>query len=144
MERLRIERQLDQLIRELENGDTHSGQPLPEQLHDLPTLRSWPTDRYIEVTDAEGVVSATYPSNAPHDAALRVVVSQAQLQEGRLLETVIKGLPPKRLKPCSGPRSASDASERHWRRRWGRVSRLIVVGFSTACINATTRVTLTK
>lgn len=102
VERMRIERQLDQLIRELENGETHSGQPLPEQLHDLPKMRSWPTDRYIEVTDAEGVVSATYPSNAPHDAALSVVVSQAQLQEGRLLETVIKGLHPREVETLLG------------------------------------------
>ena len=121
MERCGSSGNCDQLIRELEKGETHSGQPLQEQLHDLPKLRGWPTDRYIEVTDAEGDVSATYPSNAAHDAALSVVVSQAQLQEGRLLETVIKGLHPERSRNIArGPRSASGASGRHWRASWGR------------------------
>lgn len=92
VERMRIERQLDQLIRELESGETHASQPLAEQLHDLPKLQGWPTDRYIEVTDDMGEITATYPANAPRDATLSVVVSQKELEEGHLLQTVINGL----------------------------------------------------
>lgn len=92
VERLRIERELSQLIRELRTGEIHSGQPVQEQLHGLPKLPGWPTDRYIEVNDSEGVVSARYPAPAIPDDTLSVVVSQDQLDSGQLLQTVIDGL----------------------------------------------------
>ncbi|MFJ2488628.1 NEL-type E3 ubiquitin ligase domain-containing protein [Pseudomonas sp. NPDC087639] len=92
VERLRIERRLRQFIIELQSGETHAGQPLPEQLHGLPKLPGWPTDRYIAVSDPEGTITATHPATTLLDEELSVAVSQDQLEEGQLLQTVIDGL----------------------------------------------------
>ncbi|WLH34109.1 NEL-type E3 ubiquitin ligase domain-containing protein [Pseudomonas sp. FP2196] len=92
VERLRVERQLRLLIRELGEGETHSGQPLPEQLHGLPKLAGWPTDRYIEVSDYDADVTTRYPATNLPDDTLSVVVSQEQLDSGQLLQAVIDGL----------------------------------------------------
>lgn len=92
VERARLARQLRTLTRELQEGEIHSGQPLEEQLHGLPTMKGWPTDRYIEVTDAEGSVSATYPETKVLDESLGVVVDDDQLARGQLLQTVVDGL----------------------------------------------------
>lgn len=92
VERLRTERRLRVLIAELERGETHSGQPVHEQLRALSKLPGWPTDRYIAVTDAAGEVTATYPLTAVRDDRLSVVITEDQLAEGQLLQTVIDGL----------------------------------------------------
>lgn len=92
VERVRIERQLRQLIRELGLGEIHSDQPVQEQLHGLPKLSGWPTDRYIEVQDSEGAVSARYPAPSTPDDTLSVVVSEDELDSGQLLQTVIDAL----------------------------------------------------
>ncbi|MBV4485727.1 hypothetical protein HU727_009035 [Pseudomonas sp. SWRI153] len=92
VERVRIGRQLRELARELQNGDTHSGQATEEQMQALPGLPGWPTHRYIEVIDDEGVVEATYPTTRTLDEALGVVVTRDQLAQGGLLQTVIDGL----------------------------------------------------
>lgn len=92
VERLRTERRLRVLIAELERGETHSGQPVHEQLRALSKLPGWPTDRYIAVTDAAGEVTATYPLTTVRDDRLSVVITEDQLAEGQLLQTVIDGL----------------------------------------------------
>ncbi|MFJ2539097.1 NEL-type E3 ubiquitin ligase domain-containing protein [Pseudomonas sp. NPDC087614] len=92
VERLRIERQSSQLTTELERGEVHAGQPSQEQLHGLPQLPGWPTGRYIEVSDSEGDVTATYPATNTRVPALSVQVTQEQLAAGQLLQSVIDGL----------------------------------------------------
>lgn len=92
IERARLERQLRGVITELENGETPAGQPVEEQLRGLSTLPGWPTDRYIEVTDGEGAISATYPASRTPDETLSVAVTSDHLVKGQLLQTVIDGL----------------------------------------------------
>jgi hypothetical protein len=92
VERVRIGRQLRELTTELQSGEIHSGQPVEEQMHALPKLPGWPTDRYLEVTNDEGIVEATYPANSVIDETLGVVVTRSQLARGQLLRTVIDGL----------------------------------------------------
>ncbi|WP_434596440.1 hypothetical protein J3Q09_08325 [Pseudomonas sp. R4-83] len=92
VERARLARQLRTLTRELQAGEIHSGQPVEEQLHTLPAMKGWPTDRYIEVVDAEDSVTATYPETKVLDETLGVVVSEGQLARGQLLQTVVDGL----------------------------------------------------
>ncbi|SDT38068.1 NEL-type E3 ubiquitin ligase domain-containing protein [Pseudomonas granadensis] len=92
VERARLARQLRSLNNELQRGEVHSGQAVEEQLHVLPELPGWPTDRYIEVTDAEGTVTATYPHTSVLDETWAVVVDEDQLARGRLLQTVVDGL----------------------------------------------------
>lgn len=92
VERLRTERRLRVLIGELEQGQTHSEQPVHEQLRALPKMPGWPTDRYIAVTDAAGEVTATYPLTAVRDDRLSLLITEDQLAEGQLLQKVIDGL----------------------------------------------------
>ena len=111
VERVRLSRQLRQLTRELHAGEVHSGQPAEEQLHALPKLKGWPTDRYIEVTDADGSVEATYPSTREPDEALSVAVSREQLAAGQLLRTVIDGLYQNEVDALLGSKTAASLEE---------------------------------
>ncbi|TMU80217.1 hypothetical protein FGA82_10610 [Pseudomonas fluorescens] len=111
VERARIERQLRQLIRELEYGEIHSGQPVEAQLHGLPKLPGWPTDRYIEVTDGEGEIKATYPLTRVHDDTACVLVTEDQLAQGQLLQTVIDGLYRQEVEALLGKKVASHAEK---------------------------------
>ncbi|QHF52099.1 NEL-type E3 ubiquitin ligase domain-containing protein [Pseudomonas sp. S49] len=111
VERARIVRQLRQLTLELQSGETHSGQPVEEQLQALPKMPGWPTDRYIEVTDAEGSVTATYPLTKTLDESLGVVVSEQQLARGQLLQTVLDGLYQKEVDALLGSKVAKSAEE---------------------------------
>ncbi|CAI8944910.1 RING-type E3 ubiquitin transferase [Pseudomonas sp. IT-347P] len=104
VERLRIERQLRQLIIELGSGETHAGQPVEEQLHGLAKLPGWPADRYIEVADEDANVTARYPAPQRPDDKLSVPVSQEQLDSGQLLQTVIDGLYQKEVDTLVGTR----------------------------------------
>jgi len=108
VERARLARQLRTLTRELQDGEIHSGQPVEEQLHTLPTMKGWPTDRYIEVTDAEGNVSATYPETKVLDESLGVVVDDHQLAEGRLLQTIVEGLYQREVEALLGSKVAKN------------------------------------
>lgn len=92
VERARLARQLRTLNNELQRGEVHSGQATEEQLHALPKIPGWPTDRYIEVIDAEGSVSATYPETKELDESLGVRVDEDQLARGQLLQAIVDGL----------------------------------------------------
>ncbi|WP_454564586.1 NEL-type E3 ubiquitin ligase domain-containing protein [Pseudomonas sp. AIG] len=111
VERVRIERQLRQLIRELELGEVHSGQPLEAQLHGLPKLPGWPTDRYLEITDAEGEIKATYPFTQVHDDTACVLLTEDQLARGELLQAVIDGLYRSEVEALLGKKVATNAEE---------------------------------
>ncbi|WP_332767408.1 NEL-type E3 ubiquitin ligase domain-containing protein [Pseudomonas koreensis] len=92
VERARLARRLRSLSNELQRGEIHSGQAVEEQLQALPKLAGWPTDRYIEVIDAEGDVSATYPKTKVLDESLAVVVDEDRLARGELLQSIVDGL----------------------------------------------------
>ncbi|WP_242205794.1 MULTISPECIES: NEL-type E3 ubiquitin ligase domain-containing protein [unclassified Pseudomonas] len=111
VERARIVRQLRQLTLELQSGETHSGQPVEEQLQALPKMSGWPADRYIEVTDAEGSVTATYPLTTVLDESLGVVVSEQQLARGQLLQTVVDGLYQNEVDALLGSKVAKSVEE---------------------------------
>ncbi|MBP5945367.1 MULTISPECIES: NEL-type E3 ubiquitin ligase domain-containing protein [unclassified Pseudomonas] len=119
VQRMRIERQLDKLIRELASGETHAAQPLPEQLQGLPKLPGWPTDRYLKITDAKGGITATYPANAVSNETLSVLVSQQQLEEGRLLQKVIDGLSPKEVETLLGAKVSAGNQRQALARKLG-------------------------
>ncbi|WP_415761841.1 NEL-type E3 ubiquitin ligase domain-containing protein [Pseudomonas sp. CP4] len=106
VERVRLIRQLRELTIELHSGEYHSGQPVEEQLHALPTLPGWPTDRYIAVTSAEKAIEATYPATRLLDDTLSVEVTREQLSRGQLLQTVIDGLDQHEVKEMLGAKVA--------------------------------------
>ncbi|HWH88925.1 MAG TPA: NEL-type E3 ubiquitin ligase domain-containing protein [Pseudomonas sp.] len=111
VERVRIGRQLRELTSELLKGKTHSGQATEEQMHALPGLPGWPTDRYIEVTGEDGVVEATYPTTRTLDETLSLVVTREQLARGRLLQTVIDGLDSQEVDALLGGKPAQGTQE---------------------------------
>jgi len=93
VERFRIEQKLTDFIADMEKGDTRRSEYAQEQLHTLPSLRGWPADRYIEVLDNEGKITAMYPpTTLVPDEELSVEVTEAQLARGELLDTVVAGL----------------------------------------------------
>ncbi|MBV4474294.1 NEL-type E3 ubiquitin ligase domain-containing protein [Pseudomonas botevensis] len=108
LERLRIERRLREFITEMERGEVTGNTYAQEQLHTLPKLPCWPVDRYLKVVDAQGRITATYPPTAIDDDTLSVIVSQAQLANGELLQTVIDGLYPKELEALLGEEAANN------------------------------------
>ena len=109
IERVRLARQLRTLSNELQRGEVHSGQAVEDQLHALPKMRGWPTDRYIEVTDPEGTVTATYPRTTVFDESLGVVVDTDQLARGQLLQTIIDGLYQSEVEALLGSKVATSA-----------------------------------
>jgi len=91
--RFRLEQRLTDFIADLEKGDTRRAEYAPEQLHTLPSLPGWPADRYIEVLDNERKITAMYPpTTLVPDEELSIVVTEAQLARGDLLDTVVAGL----------------------------------------------------
>ncbi|MGE8151113.1 NEL-type E3 ubiquitin ligase domain-containing protein [Pseudomonas vancouverensis] len=92
-ERFRLNRRITALITAMEQGKTANTDFVQEQLHTLPRLPGWPAERFIEVRDESGLVVSRFPKTAPvDDDANSVHVTQAQLDAGQLLDTVIKGL----------------------------------------------------
>ncbi|WP_028620643.1 NEL-type E3 ubiquitin ligase domain-containing protein [Pseudomonas sp. Ant30-3] len=102
VERYRLNEKINGLIKAMEAGETSSTDFIPEQLHTLPRLPNWPTDRFIEIRDDKGLVKARYPQTATEDNVNGVAVSQAQLDAGQLLDTVISGLSSKEVKGLIG------------------------------------------
>lgn len=143
VERLRTERRLRVLIGELEQGQTHSEQPVHEQLRALPKMPGWPTDRYIAVTDAAGEVTATYPLTAVRDDRLSLLITEDQLAEGQLLQKVIDGLHQKEVDALLGAIPVARTSARFSLKKSVHGSRLIVRRCSSECINAMTGSKLT-
>jgi hypothetical protein len=100
--RLRIERRLRDLVSGLAQDEFDSRGSVEELLHTLPNLPRWPQDRYIKVLDAQGRISATYPPTTIDDDTLSVIIRQAQLDRGELLQAVIDGLYPREVNTLLG------------------------------------------
>jgi hypothetical protein len=93
IERFRLEHQLRDFVSAMERGETTGTRFVKEQLHTLPRLSGWPTDRYIKVLNEQLEITASYPKNANvEEDVLSVEVTHDQLAKGQLLDTVIAGL----------------------------------------------------
>lgn len=93
VERFKIDQRITRMVTAMERGETANKAFIQEQLHTLPRLQGWPAERFIEVRDTENLVVSRFPETAsPDDADNSVLVSQAQLDAGKLLDTVINGL----------------------------------------------------
>jgi len=102
LEQSRLERQLRDFIAAMEAGDAFDARYTEEQLHALPRLANWPADRYIKVVDEHGRITATFPPGSIDDDTVSVIVNQAQLDKGELLQTVINGLYPQEVETLVG------------------------------------------
>lgn len=103
VERIKLDRSITAMVAAMERGESANTDFLQEQLHTLPKLSGWPEERFIEVRDAKDQVVSRFPENAPHNDDINSVhVSQAQLEAGELLDTVISGLYPKEVEAMIG------------------------------------------
>lgn len=105
-ERLRIDRKLNDFISDLHAGYTQLPEHAPTQLQALPSLPGWPEHRYIEVLDSERKVVATYPKTLFADDELSLVVTEDQIGQGQLLQTVVDGLYASEVKALVGEDAA--------------------------------------
>lgn len=92
IERFGIENRLNAFIEQMEQGEAQSSRYVQEQLLALPKLKNWPTDHYIKVVGSDAQTLATYPTTLVEDKSLSITVSQKELDEGHLLDTVINRL----------------------------------------------------
>jgi len=103
VERFKIDQRITRMVTAMERGETANRAFIQEQLHALPRLQGWPAERFIEVSDDENLVVSRFPETAPHDDAVNSVpVSQAQLDAGQLLDTIIDGLYPREVEGIIG------------------------------------------
>lgn len=103
VERFKIDQRITRMVTAMERGETANKAFIQEQLHALPRLQGWPAERFIEVSDDENLVVSRFPETAPHDDAVNSVpVSQAQLDAGQLLDTIIDGLYPREVEGIIG------------------------------------------
>ncbi len=103
VERIKLDRSITRMIEAMERAETANTDFIQEQLHTLPRLPGWPEERFIEVRDENDLVVSRFPESAPHDDDINSVhVSQAQLDSGELLDTVISGLYPKEVEAMIG------------------------------------------
>ncbi|WP_433739361.1 NEL-type E3 ubiquitin ligase domain-containing protein [Pseudomonas putida] len=112
VERFKIHRRISTLITAMENGETTSTDFIQEQLHTLPRLSGWPAERFIEVCDGDDVITSRFPESAPtNDENNSVHVDQAQLDSGKLLDTVISGLYPNEVDNMIGSTTTESKSQ---------------------------------
>lgn len=113
VERFKIDRRIREMVAAMEQGDTANTEFVQEQLHTLPGLPGWPTERFIAVVDEEEAIVSLFPETAPIEDEVNCVhVSQAQLEAGQLLDTVIDGLTPNEVEGLIGSTTLESKSQR--------------------------------
>jgi Leucine-rich repeat (LRR) protein/Tfp pilus assembly protein PilV len=107
IERFKLNRRITEMVSAMERAETANTDFLQEQLHTLPRLPGWPKERFIEVLDDEGDVISRYPKGPAKedDDVNSVHVTQAQLDAGQLLDTVVDGLYTKEVEAIIGKAS---------------------------------------
>lgn len=112
VERFKIDRRITAMVAAMDRGETANKDFIQEQLHTLPRLPGWPEGRFIEVRDEEEVVVSRFPATAPHDDDVNSVhVHQADLESGKLLDTVISGLYPTEVEGIIGRTTTESKSQ---------------------------------
>ncbi|EJN26060.1 hypothetical protein PMI35_03902 [Pseudomonas sp. GM78] len=112
VERFRIDRRITTMVAAMEGGESANKDFIQEQLHTLPRLPGWPTERFIEVRDGEDLVVSRFPETAPHDDDVNSVhVLQSELDSGKLLDTVINGLYPTEVEGIIGKTTIESKSQ---------------------------------
>lgn len=109
IERFRLERRISDCIAALEDGAPGSAVHAPEHLHALPSLKGWPSGRYIRLRDGQRNTTAVYPQNAlVADEDVAVDVSEAELAQGMLFQKVVAGLQQSELETLIGTRTGTE------------------------------------
>ncbi|AWY43505.1 hypothetical protein DKY63_27730 [Pseudomonas putida] len=113
VERFKIDRRITAMVAAMERGETVNTDFVQEQLHSLPGLPGWPTERFIAVVDKEEAIVSLFPETAPIEDEVNCVhVSEAQLEAGQLLDTVIGGLKPNEVEDLIGSTITESKSQR--------------------------------
>ncbi|MGJ7514065.1 NEL-type E3 ubiquitin ligase domain-containing protein [Pseudomonas baetica] len=112
VERFKIDRRITAMVAAMEQGESANTDFVQEQLHTLPGLPGWPMERFIAVLDQEEEIVSLFPETAPIEDEVNCVhVSEAQLEAGQLLDTVLSGLKPKEVEGMIGSTSTESKSQ---------------------------------
>ncbi|TFY88936.1 hypothetical protein DYL59_13625 [Pseudomonas kairouanensis] len=86
-------RKVADLIGQLERGESPQAHTARTQMLAIPLMPGWPAGRFIEVLDDEYNLLESYPDLSPFDYEdLSVHITQSQLNEGRVIPTVLEAL----------------------------------------------------
>ncbi len=119
-ERIKLDRSITDMVIAMERGESENTDFLQQQLHTLPRLAGWPEERFIEVRDSKDQVVSRFPETAPHDDDINSVhVSQAQLEAGDLLDTVISSLYPKEVEAMIGTATLKESKPQRLAKKIG-------------------------
>ncbi|HEX8593404.1 MAG TPA: DUF6543 domain-containing protein [Pseudomonas sp.] len=91
IERFSVEEQVQVFQRKIGDAASYETADPYLQLELLTGIHRWSPSRRIQVVDAQGAVLAEYGASAAPDAQV-IPVTERQLAEGKLLETVIEGM----------------------------------------------------
>ncbi len=93
--RVRIEQhyKVERLIDQLGRGEVPAADTARIQMLAIPLMPGWPKGRFIELLDAEEYLLESYPDVSPFDYEdLSVHVTQQQLKNGQLMQTILQAL----------------------------------------------------
>lgn len=91
--RFRQHQKVLDLIRALENGHGLEAATARCQMLALPLMSGWPEGRFFELLDPQGDLLERHPDLAPFDYEdLSIHITEQQLKDGRVLETVLPAL----------------------------------------------------
>ncbi|WP_082344541.1 NEL-type E3 ubiquitin ligase domain-containing protein [Pseudomonas sp. P1.8] len=111
IDRFRLEQRVRDCIAILEQGDPEIFIHTDEQMNELPSMKGWPTGRYIRVLNDEGITKKYFPKDAfIANEEPAVDVTEEQLSEGQLLRRIVSGLYPKEVEDLLGG-TVSDQTE---------------------------------
>ena len=91
--RFKQHRKVADLMGQLTRGEAPTADTARTQMLALPLMPGWPKGRFIEVLDNDDWVLESYPNVAPFDYEdLSVHITERQLKEGQVMQTVLKAL----------------------------------------------------
>ncbi len=93
--RVRVEQhyKVERLIGQLGRGEVPAADTARVQMLAIPLMPGWPKGRFIEVLDDEEFLLESYPNVSPFDYEdLSVHITQQQLQEGQVMQTILQAL----------------------------------------------------
>lgn len=116
--RFRQHQKVARLIGQLELGETPTADTARTQMLAIPMMSGWPKGRFIELLDDEDYLLESYPDVSPFDYEdLSVHLTQRQLQEGQVMETVLQALTAEERKGLLGETVALDKAAAVFQRR---------------------------
>lgn len=103
LERFAIDRKITRFIDQMGNNRYHSAEWVDLQLTLLPELPGWPEGTGLVLVDGAGFNTVEY-GNVLWPTTSRIVLTPAQLAQGKVLHTLLEALTPAQVKTLLGSR----------------------------------------